>query len=143
MTTHSTNYRHMLDNVKGHIFDSIRFFMGKLGGKICFRMYHEYDLIDTRYTFFEVDGDGYGRELFLDTAFTFFVVDGDGSENGIRILLHDSEDCYEPVWALEELNPVDALYMLEEMEQIAAFHEENPDKKVLTEYDADFDWENY
>jgi len=36
-----------------------------------------------------------------------------------------------------------ALYLLEELEEIADFHKENPDKEVLTEYDADFDWENY
>jgi hypothetical protein len=33
--------------------------------------------------------------------------------------------------------------MLEELEQIADFHAEHPDKQVLTDYDADFDWENY
>ncbi len=135
MLNNSTYYWQMLENVKGQIFDSIRFLMEKLGGKVCFRMYHEYDLIDTRYTFFEVDGDGYGRELFLDTA--------TASGDEINILLHDTDDCYEPVWALEDLNPVDALYMLEELEQIANFHEENPNKKILAEYDADFDWENY
>ena len=132
MQNNSTYYRQMLDNVKSQIFDSIRFLMEKLGGKVCFRMYHEYDLTDIRYTFFEVDGDGYGRELFLDTA----TANGDD----VNILLHDSEDCYDPVWELEDLNPVDALYMLEELEEIAGFHENNPDKKVLTEYDEDFDW---
>jgi hypothetical protein len=135
MLDNSTYYWQMLENVKGQIFDSIRFLMEKLGGKVCFRMYHEYDLIDARYTFFEVDGDGYGRELFLDTA--------TASGDEINILLHDTDDRYEPVWALEDLNPVDALYMLEELEQIANFHEENPNKKILAEYDADFDWENY
>lgn len=135
MQNNSTYYQQMLDNVKEQIFDSIRSLMENLGGRVCFRMYHEYGLIDLRYTFFEVDGDGYGRELFLDTA--------TASGDEINILLHDTEDCYEPVWELEDLNPTDALYMLEELEQIAEFHEENPDKKVLTEYDADFDWENY
>ena len=135
MQNNSTYYRQMLENVKGQIFDNIRSLMEKLGGKVCFRMYHEED-IAMGYTFFEVDGDGYGRELFLDTATT-------SRGNEISILLHDTEDCYGPVWALEDLNSVDALYMLEELEEIAAFHEQNPDKKVLTEYDADFDWENY
>lgn len=135
MQNNSTYYWQMMENVKGQILDNIRSIMEKLGGKVCFRMYHNYDFIDTRYTFFEVDGDGYGRELFLDTA--------TASGDEINILLHDTEDCYEPVWALEELNPVDALYMLEELEEIAGFHENNPDKKVLTEYDEDFDWEGY
>jgi hypothetical protein len=66
------------------------------------------------------------------------------SPNGdIDILLHDSEDCYEPMWCLEDLNTTDALYLLEELEEIADFHKKNPGKEVLTEYDADFDWENY
>lgn len=129
-------FRKKLNNVKEQIFTSIRRLMEELGGKVCFRMYHEFDLIDLRYTFFEVDGDGYGRELFLDTA-----VRTPGGDIGI--MLHDTEDCYEPMWDLEDLNPTDALYMLEELEQIADFHKNNPGKKVLTEYDADFDWENY
>ena len=136
MQNNSTYYQQMLDNVKSQIFDSIRSLMEKLGGKVCLRMYHEYDLISLCYTFFEVDGDGYGRELFLDTAVQ--APNGD-----ISILLHDSEDCYEPMWDLEDMNATDALYMLEELEQIVEFHTEDPYKPVLTEYDEDFDWENY
>lgn len=129
-------FRKKLNNVREQIFTAIRRLMKQLGGKVCFRMYHEFDLIDIRYTFFEVDGDGYGRELFLDTAVETPAGD-------IDIMLHDTEDCYEPMWDLEDLNPTDALYMLEELEQIAKSHAEHPDKPVLTEYDADFDWENY
>ena len=133
----STEFRKTLNIVRDQIFDSIRSLMEKLGGKVCFRMYHEFDIIDLRYTFFEVDGDGYGRELFLDTA----LIDARNGEIGI--MLHDTEDCYEPWWDLADMTTTDALYMLEELEQIAEFHAEHPDKQVLTEYDADFDWENY
>lgn len=133
----STEFRKTLNIVRDQIFDSIRSLMEKLGGKVCFRMYHEYDLIDLRYTFFEVDGDGYGRELFLDTA----LIDARNGEIGI--MLHDTEDRYEPWWDLTDMTTTDALYMLEELEQIAEFHAEHPDKQVLTDYDADFDWENY
>ena len=132
----SSYYLDMLNNVRSQIFDSIRDLMGKLGGKVCFRMYHDYDLIDSRHTFFEVDGDGYGRELFIDT-----VVLKPNSKD-ITIALHDTEDCYEPFWELEDLNPADALYMLQELEEIVEFHE-GEEKPVLTEYDEDFDWENY
>jgi len=132
----SSDFRKTLSLVRDQIFDSIHSIMEQLGDKVCFRMYHEYDLIDLRYTFFEVDGDGHGRELFLDTAVQ--TPNGD-----ISIMLHDTEDCYEPMWDLADLNPVDALYMLEELEQIADFHANHPDKPVLTEYDVDFDWENY
>lgn len=133
----STDFRKTLNIVRDQIFDSIHSLMEKLGGKVCFRMYHEFDIIDLRYTFFEVDGDGYGRELFLDTA----LIDARNGEIGI--MLHDTEDCYEPWWDLADMTVTDALYMLEELEQIAEFHAEHPDKQVLTEYDADFDWENY
>ena len=133
----STEFRKTLNIVRDQIFDSIRSLMEKLGGKVCFRMYHEFDIIDLRYTFFEVDGDGYGRELFLDTA----LIDARNGEIGI--MLHDTEDCYEPWWDLADMTTTDALYMLEELEQIAEFHTEHPDKQVLTDYDADFDWENY
>lgn len=132
----SNDFRKTLNIVRDQIFDSIRSLMEKLGGKVCFRMYHDFDLIDLRYTFFEVDGDGYGRELFLDTAVQT-------PNDDIGILLHDTEDCYEPMWDLVDLTTTDALYMLEELEEIVNFHKDNPDKPVLTEYDADFDWENY
>ena len=132
----SNDFRKSLSIIRDQIFDSIRSIMEGLGGKVCFRMYHDYDLIDLRYTFFEVDGDGYGRELFLDTAVQT-------PNEDIDIMLHDSEDCYEPMWDLSDMNTTDALYMLEELELIADFHTEHPDKPVLTEYDVDFDWENY
>ena len=97
-------------------------------------MYHDYNLIDNLYTFFMVDRDGYGVALHLDTAST---------RDDIEIVLTDSDDCYEETWELAELNVVDALYMLEELENIADFHEVWPDKPVLTEYDPDFDPDNY
>lgn len=132
----SNDFRKTLNIVRDQIFDSIRSIMEGLGGKVCFRMYHDNDIIDLRYTFFEVDGDGYGRELFLDTAVQT-------PNEDITIMLHDTEDCYEPMWDLADMTTTDALYMLEELEEIAAFHEENPDKEILKEYDADFDWEGY
>ena len=58
-------------------------------------------------------------------------------------LLHDTEDCYEPIWDLEDMTVTDANYLLEELEDIVQFHEDNPDKEILKEYDADFDWEGY
>ena len=132
----SKEFRTKLNAVRKQILARIKEVMGEIGTKVCVRMYHEYDITETQYTYFEVDGDGYGKELFVDTV--------NVSPNGdIDILLHDSEDCYEPMWCLEDLTTTDALYLLEELEEIADFHKENPDKEVLTDYDADFDWENY
>lgn len=134
MNQYSTYYRKTLGLVRDDIFNSIRSLMEKLGGKVCFRMYHDYNLISNLYTFFMVDRDGYGVALHLDTAST---------RDDIEIVLTDNEDCYEETWELAELNVVDALYMLEELENIADFHEVWPDKPVLTEYDPDFDPDNY
>ena len=111
----SKEFRTKLNAVKNQIFDRIREIMNEIGPKVCVRMYHEYDITETQYTYFEVDGDGYGKELFVDTV--------NVSPNGdIDILLHDSEDCYEPMWCLEDLTATDALYLLEELEEIADFH---------------------
>lgn len=125
-----------LNAVRMQIFKRIQEVMGEIGPKVCVRMYQDYDLTDMHYTYFEVDGDGYGRELFIDTV----VLKPSGD---IDILLHDTEDCYEPIWCLEDMTVTDANYLLEELEDIAQFHEDNPDKEILKEYDADFDWEEY
>lgn len=132
----SAQFATKLNAVRKQIFTRIKEVMSEIGTKVCVRMYHDYDITDTRYTYFEVDGDGYGRELFIDTV----VVKPNGD---IDILLTDTEDCYEPMWCLEDMTVTDANYLLEELEEIADFHKENPDKELLTEYDADFDWENY
>ena len=136
MTMTHKEFSVKLNAVRNQIFDRIREVMNEIGPKVCVRMYQDYDLTDMHYTYFEVDGDGYGRELFIDTV----VVKPSGD---IDILLHDSEDCYEPMWCLEDMTVTDANYLLEELEDIAQFHEDNPDKEILKEYDADFDWENY
>ena len=126
-----------MNAIRDKIFSRIREVMGEIGTKVCVRMYHNYDITDTRYTYFEVDGDGYGRELFIDTVFV------DARDGSIGIMLHDTEDCYEPFWDLEDMTVTDANYLLQELEEIADFHKENPGKELLTEYNADFDWENY
>ena len=133
----SKEFRTKLNAVRKQILNRIKEVMGEIGKKVCVRMYHEYDITETQYTYFEVDGDGYGRELFIDTVLV------DARDGKIGIMLHDSEDCYEPWWDLEDLTTTDALYLLEELEEIVNFHKENPNKELLTEYDADFDWENY
>jgi hypothetical protein len=126
-----------LNAIKNKIISRIYDVLPQIGNKVCVRMYHDYDLTEIRYTYFEVDGDGYGRELFIDTVI-FNPRDG-----SIGIMLYDSEDTYNPFWELDDMTTTDLNYLLEELEDIADFHESNPGKKVLTEYDADFDWENY
>lgn len=125
-----------LNAVRKQIIKRIQEVMGEIGPKVCVRMYQDYDLTDMHYTYFEVDGDGYGRELFIDTVLV------DARNGNIVIMLHDTEDCYEPWWDLEDMTVTDANYLLEELEDIADFCKENK-TEVLTDYDPDFDWENY
>ena len=121
-------YGDMLSKVRDEIINAIRGAVDFLGGRVCFRHYHEWEDMD-RYTFFEVDGDGYGRELFLDTL----VTDASGE---IGCYLHDSEDCYNPYWELSDFNASDALCLLQELEDII---EIVGNGKVVTDYDPDYD----
>ena len=130
----SKEFRAEMNAIRDKIFSRIIEVMGEIGDKVCVRMYHDYNLISNLYTFFMVNRDGYGVVLHLDMVST-----GDD----IEIVLTDYDDCYEETWELGDLSTTDALYLLEELEEIADFHKNNPDKEVLTEYDADFDWENY
>jgi hypothetical protein len=124
----STYYYGMLNQVREQVFDSIRHILKELGGKVYFPHYRNNDLDHIAYTFFEVDGDGYGRELFLETA----EMDKNGN---IKVLLSDTESCYEPVWELADFNAVDATYLLDELEQIADYVETSGEQVV-----SECDW---
>lgn len=125
------DFGNMLDKVRDEIIERCAFIIKNiLGGRVCVRYYHSEEDLD-RYTFFECDGDGYGRELFLDTIFT----DGEGR---IEILLHDSEDSYNPYWELSDFNASNALYLLEELENIVDFLDEN-DEDIVTDWEPDMD----
>jgi hypothetical protein len=130
-------FRKELNAIKNKIISRIYDVLPQIGNKVCVRMYYDYGLTDIRYAYFEVDGDGYGRDLYIDTV-TFNSRDG-----SIGIMLHDTEDTYNPYWELGDMTTTDLNYLLEELEDIADFHESNPGKKVLTEYDDDFDWKSY
>ena len=123
-------FQDMLDRTRDQILESITDLVLGLGGKVCVRHYQEWDDYHDRYTFFEVNGDGYGVELFVDTV----VYD---PNEGISIFLRDSEDTYEPEWELSDLNASNALYLHEELEQIADFVKESG-TDVVQEYDADY-----
>lgn len=136
MHENRTHYQDMLNAVREQIFDSIRSIMQELGGKVALRHYHEWDAEINRNVFFECDGDGYGRELFLDEV-VYNPNTGD-----VHALLSDTEDCYSPVWELADFSATDALYLLWELEEVANYIEESGDK-VVTEYDPDYVPENW
>lgn len=131
MKLSSSDFRTKLRAVRKQICNRIKEIVTELGGTVCLRMYHDNYLTETYYTYFEVDDDGHGVELFTDTV--SLTQYGD-----IDISLHDSEDFYEPVWCLKEMSTTDVLYLLEELEEVVEYHKENGGD-VFTEYDPD--WE--
>ena len=132
MKKQSTEYFALLGKVRDQIFASIIEIVDKLGGRVCLRHYHENEDME-RYTFFEVDADGYGRELFLDTLFT--------NKNGeIEMTMHDTEDCYNPYWELASLNACEANFLLCELESVLEIVEKKGGK-VVKDYDPDYEEE--
>lgn len=127
-TYHATEsyYSDMLSKVRYEILGQITAALDWLGGKVCLAYYHNEEDLEGN-TFFEVDDDGYGRELFIDT-----VERTDSGE--IEIRLSDSEDCYCPVWDLSDLAATDSLYLLSELEDVIE-HVQDTKEEVVKEYD--------
>lgn len=119
----SDYYSQRLEEIREQIMVSVREIMKKLGGKVCLDYYHSENCNHIAYTFFEVDSDGYGRELFLNTV----EIDKNGNVNA---LLSDSDDVYRPIWELEDFSAVDANRLLEELEQVFDYTKENGEEVV-------------
>ena len=121
----ASHYGDMLANIRYEILGQITAALEWLGGKVSLRYYHDEEDFD-RYTFFEVDNDGYGRELYVDTV--------EQTESGeIESRLSDTEDCYCPVWDLSDLTATDALNLLVELEAVVE-HIQRTKEEVKTEY---------
>lgn len=125
-------YSDMLNNVRKQIIEQVKSVINRLGGRICVRHYHDFEDME-RNTFFEVDDDGHGVELFLDTIIT-------KPSGEIEIMLHDSEDCYEPWWDLSDFTATDSLYLLSELEDIITLVEEEG-CPIIEDYDPDYEEE--
>ncbi len=122
------HYGDMLAKIRNEILGQITAALELLKGKVCLGYYHN-EMDFDRYTFFEVDDDGYGRELYIDTVET--------KESGeIEIHLSDSEDCYSPVWDSSDLTATDALSLLTELENVIG-HTEKTGEKPVREYGED------
>lgn len=121
-------YADMLANIRYEILGQITAALEWLGGKVCLGYYHNEQDFD-RYTFFEVDDDGHGVELFIDT-----IEQTDSGE--IEIHLSDSEDCYAPVWDLSDLTATDTIYVLTELENVIE-RVQTTNEKVVKEYSYD------
>ena len=136
MEQKSLIFREQLLGIEKEIQKSITELVQKLGGKVCIRHYQEWNPDHYRNAFFDIDCEGHGFELYLDTVVY-------SPENGVRVLLHDSEDCQEPVWDLKvDFNTSNSYYLLDELEQVANYIEANGEE-VVTEYDPDYVPENW
>ena len=125
-------YADMLAKVRDEILGQVTNIIEILGGRVCVRYYHDDEPDIERNTFFECDNDGYGRELFIDTIVTH-------PETGeIGVMLHDSEDTYNPWWDLSDFSATDALYLLSELEDILAYVREY-DEEIVTDWEPDND----
>ena len=120
-------YGDMLSNIRYEILGAITALVERLGGEINVRYYHNEEPETERYTYFMVDNDGHGVELFIDE------VKADGNGN-VSLYLSDSEDaCYE-VWELSDLTATDAYHALCELEEIAEWSQDSKED-IVTEYD--------
>lgn len=119
-------YSDMIEPIRTQIHDAIRELIKKMGGKICTYWYHsEKDC--TRYTYFDVNSDGYGVELFVKQILT----DGTGEP---YFVMGDSEDGYEAEWELADFNASNSLYLLQELEEIAQCANDEGEE-IRKEYD--------
>lgn len=113
--------------------NEIRSILNALGGKVCvagYRInYEPFKFIP--YTYYDVDGDGYGVALSVDMV---EVCDS----GDVEIHLSDGDDTYEVTWDLECMNALDVVYLLDELEQIKQIHDDNPNVEVITEFSLDY-----
>ena len=123
----ASHYQDMLSKVRDEIMGAITALVERLGGEIYLRYYHDEEPETIRYTYFMVNGNGYGVELFIDKVKM--------SETGeIELFLTDTEDTYEEEWDLSDLNVTDACYLLEELEEIAQWAQESHED-IVTEWE--------
>lgn len=111
-------YSDMLKSVRNEILGRIQSVLEWLGGKVYVRYYHDEEPDLYRNAFFEMDDDGHGVELFIESI--------EITETGeVEVTLQDSEDCYSYVWDLSDFNASNAYYLLDELENIAEYVQEN------------------
>ena len=101
-----------------------------MGGKVCLDYYHNEDITE-RYTFFDVDMDGYGYEQFI----TFIETNEDGE---VIVRFEDGEQCRENETKLDNLSATELFYVLNEIEQVLDYEDGNP---VVVDYNWDEDLE--
>lgn len=90
-----------------------------------------------RYTFYDVDNDGYGEALYIDKLYVTEV-----PEDGIELKMLNTDDESWDDWDEENLSANDRCYLLDMIEQILEVADEEDNGRVLGA-DEDFDdWDD-
>lgn len=87
-----------------------------------------------RYTFNDVDGDGYGVALYVDKLYV--------TEDGIELKMLDTNDCEWADWDEENLSTTERYYLLDMIEQILEEADEEDNGRVLGADETFDDWED-
>ena len=87
-----------------------------------------------RYTFNDVDGDGYGVALYADKLYV--------TEDGIELKMLDTNDCEWADWDEENLSTTERYYLLDMIEQILEEADEEDNGRVLGADETFDDWED-
>lgn len=87
-----------------------------------------------RYTFNDVDGDGYGVALYVDKLYV--------TEDGIELKMLDTNDCEWADWDEENLSTTERYYLLDMVEQILEEADEEDNGRVLGADESFDDWED-
>lgn len=127
MEKKSTKHWENLKSIREKVLEDIKALFNELGGKVYVAYYH-YEKNMPRYTFFDVDRDGHGFEMYIEAI--------EKENDRIVINFLDSEDTYSNYKYLTDVTVVEAMYILEELENIKEYVEKNCEE-VVTEFDYD------
>ena len=120
----SPEFWEKLGVIRNEVLASVESLLKELGGKVCMLYYHIEKSLP-RYTFFEVDSDGHGFELFIDSI--------EEKNDYVAINFSDGEDYHESTSVLSCLNLTEAMYVLEELENVKNYVDKNCEE-VVTDF---------
>lgn len=87
-----------------------------------------------RYTFYDVDEDGYGVALYVDKLFV--------TNDGIELKMLDTDDCGLDDWDKENLSATEMCYLLEMVEQVLEIADDDDEGRVLGADESFDDWDD-
>jgi hypothetical protein len=90
-----------------------------------------------RYTFYDVDSDGYGVALYIDKLYVTEV-----PEDGIELKMLNTDDESWDEWDEENLSTNDRLYLLDMIEQILEVADDEDNGRVLGADEEFDDWDD-